>query len=157
MSDLIIEGRYPLNGQVTPMGNKNAVLPMIAASVLTDEPVILQNRPGASGTVGMQSVATAEPNGYTIGQGVNSIFTITRISGTNVLGMGGFPIDPCGHDPTGPAVDQRLAEKTVVKDNAAVHGGDAALVAAVLHALAHPFIDAPRVENSPGKGLVIKG
>jgi tripartite-type tricarboxylate transporter receptor subunit TctC len=32
----------------------------------------------------MQSVATAEPNGYTIGQGVNSIFTITRISGTNV-------------------------------------------------------------------------
>ena len=32
----------------------------------------------------MHDVATAEPNGYTIGQGVNSIFTITRISGTNV-------------------------------------------------------------------------
>ena len=31
-----------------------------------------------------RAVATAEPNGYTIGQGVNSIFTITRISGTNV-------------------------------------------------------------------------
>ena len=44
----------------------------------------LLNRPGASGTVGMQSVATADPNGYTIGQGVNSIFTITRVSGTNV-------------------------------------------------------------------------
>ena len=53
-------------------------------SAALGEPVILQNRPGASGTVGMQSVATAEPNGYTIGQGVNSIFTITRISGTNV-------------------------------------------------------------------------
>jgi tripartite-type tricarboxylate transporter receptor subunit TctC len=32
----------------------------------------------------MHDVATAEPNGYTIGQGVNSIFTITRISGTSV-------------------------------------------------------------------------
>jgi tripartite-type tricarboxylate transporter receptor subunit TctC len=46
--------------------------------------VVLLNRPGASGTVGMHDVATADPNGYTIGQGVNSIFTITRISGTTV-------------------------------------------------------------------------
>jgi tripartite-type tricarboxylate transporter receptor subunit TctC len=46
--------------------------------------VVLLNRPGASGTLGMRDVATAEPDGYTIGQGVNSIFTITRISGTNV-------------------------------------------------------------------------
>jgi tripartite-type tricarboxylate transporter receptor subunit TctC len=46
--------------------------------------VVLLNRPGASGTVGMHDVATAEPNGYTVGQGVNSIFTITRISGTTV-------------------------------------------------------------------------
>ena len=56
--------------------------PGLAAAL--GETVVLLNRPGASGTVGMQSVATAEPNGYTIGQGVNSIFTITRISGTNV-------------------------------------------------------------------------
>jgi tripartite-type tricarboxylate transporter receptor subunit TctC len=48
------------------------------------ESVVLLNRPGASGIVGMQSVATAEPNGYTIGQGVNSIFTITRLSGATV-------------------------------------------------------------------------
>lgn len=46
--------------------------------------VVLINRPGASGTLGMQAVATATPDGYTIGQGVNSIFTITRISGTHV-------------------------------------------------------------------------
>ena len=46
--------------------------------------LVLLNRPGASGTLGMHDVAVAEPNGYTIGQGVNSIFTITRISGTNV-------------------------------------------------------------------------
>jgi tripartite-type tricarboxylate transporter receptor subunit TctC len=48
------------------------------------QPIVLLNRPGASGTLGMHDVATAEPNGYTIGQGVNSIFTVTRVSGTNV-------------------------------------------------------------------------
>jgi len=59
---------------------------MIAPALETalGQPVVLLNRPGASGTVGMHDVATAEPNGYTIGQGVNSIFTITRISGTTV-------------------------------------------------------------------------
>lgn len=46
--------------------------------------LVLINRPGASGTLGMQTVATATPDGYTIGQGINSIFTITRISGTHV-------------------------------------------------------------------------
>jgi tripartite-type tricarboxylate transporter receptor subunit TctC len=55
-----------------------------ALSSALGQPAVLLNRPGASGTLGMQDVANAEPNGYTIGQGVNSIFTITRISGTTV-------------------------------------------------------------------------
>ncbi len=55
-----------------------------ALSAALKELVVLVNKPGASGTVGMQAVATAEANGYTIGQGVNSIFTVTRVSGTTV-------------------------------------------------------------------------
>ena len=55
-----------------------------ALEMALGQSVVLLNRPGASGTVGMHDVAIAEPNGYTIGQGVNSIFTITRISGTTV-------------------------------------------------------------------------
>ena len=55
-----------------------------ALSAALGQSVVLLNRPGASGTLGMHDVAAAEPNGYTIGQGVNSIFTITRISGTTV-------------------------------------------------------------------------
>jgi tripartite-type tricarboxylate transporter receptor subunit TctC len=55
-----------------------------ALSAALGQSVVLLNRPGASGTLGMHDVATAEANGYTIGQGVNSIFTITRISGTAV-------------------------------------------------------------------------
>ncbi len=47
-------------------------------------PLVLVNRPGASGIVGMTGVATAAPNGYTIGAGVNSIFTIVHVSGSAV-------------------------------------------------------------------------
>ena len=45
MGRLIIRGRNPVSGTVRPVGNKNAVLPMLAASVLTDEPVVLHNVP----------------------------------------------------------------------------------------------------------------
>ena len=45
MEKFIIEGGIPLNGQVTPSGNKNAALPILAATLLTDEPVILHNLP----------------------------------------------------------------------------------------------------------------
>jgi tripartite-type tricarboxylate transporter receptor subunit TctC len=47
-------------------------------------PLVILNRPGASGTVGMHALSSSEPNGYTIGAGVNSIFTVTRVSGTAV-------------------------------------------------------------------------
>jgi len=45
MEKLIIQGGVPLHGEVTPSGNKNAALPLLAACLLTDEPVILHNVP----------------------------------------------------------------------------------------------------------------
>lgn len=64
-----------------------------ALSSALGQSLVLINRPGASGTLGMHDVATAEPNGYTIGQGINSIFTITRISGTDVpFGLDDFTL-----------------------------------------------------------------
>lgn len=45
MSDLIIHGGKPLSGTITPSGNKNAALPILCASLLTDEPVTLLNVP----------------------------------------------------------------------------------------------------------------
>jgi len=45
MSRLIIHGGRRLRGVYRPVGNKNAVLPMLAASLLTDEPVRLTNVP----------------------------------------------------------------------------------------------------------------
>lgn len=45
MDRFVIEGSHPLNGEVTPAGNKNAALPLLAACLLTSEPVILNNVP----------------------------------------------------------------------------------------------------------------
>jgi len=45
MEQFIIEGGIPLKGEITPAGNKNAALPLMAACLLTDEPVILRNVP----------------------------------------------------------------------------------------------------------------
>jgi UDP-N-acetylglucosamine 1-carboxyvinyltransferase len=45
LEKLIIEGGVPLNGEVTPSGNKNSALPILAATLLTEEPVILHNLP----------------------------------------------------------------------------------------------------------------
>jgi UDP-N-acetylglucosamine 1-carboxyvinyltransferase len=45
MEQFIIEGDHPLNGEVTPSGNKNAALPLLAACLLTDEPLTLHNVP----------------------------------------------------------------------------------------------------------------
>ncbi len=46
MDKFIINGGIPLRGELTPSGNKNAALPLLAASLLTSEPVILHNLPG---------------------------------------------------------------------------------------------------------------
>jgi UDP-N-acetylglucosamine 1-carboxyvinyltransferase len=45
MDQLIIDGQTPLRGVITPSGNKNAALPMLAGCLLTSEPVILHNVP----------------------------------------------------------------------------------------------------------------
>jgi UDP-N-acetylglucosamine 1-carboxyvinyltransferase len=45
MSRFVIHGGRPLSGELTISGNKNAALPIIAATLLTDEEVVLENVP----------------------------------------------------------------------------------------------------------------
>jgi UDP-N-acetylglucosamine 1-carboxyvinyltransferase len=45
MASFRIEGGHPLNGEVTPSGNKNAALPLMTSCLMTDEPVTLHNVP----------------------------------------------------------------------------------------------------------------
>src|SRR3712207_6749672 len=45
MDHFVIEGGRQLRGTVTPVGNKNAALPLLAVALLTDEPLTLRNIP----------------------------------------------------------------------------------------------------------------
>jgi len=56
MEKFVIQGGIPLRGEVRPSGNKNAALPLMAACLLTDEPVILHNMPEITDTRNMQNL-----------------------------------------------------------------------------------------------------
>jgi UDP-N-acetylglucosamine 1-carboxyvinyltransferase len=45
MESFVIEGARPLNGRIEAAGNKNGALPILAACLLTEEPVTLANVP----------------------------------------------------------------------------------------------------------------
>lgn len=45
MADLIVNGGKPLSGTITPSGNKNSALPILCATLLTDDPIRLLNVP----------------------------------------------------------------------------------------------------------------
>jgi UDP-N-acetylglucosamine 1-carboxyvinyltransferase len=45
MEKFVIDGGIPLSGTVTPAGNKNAALPILAASVLTEDELVVSNVP----------------------------------------------------------------------------------------------------------------
>jgi UDP-N-acetylglucosamine 1-carboxyvinyltransferase len=59
MARFVVEGGTPLRGEITPAGNKNEALPLIAASLLTDDPVTLRNVPRIRDVKGMLEIATA--------------------------------------------------------------------------------------------------
>jgi UDP-N-acetylglucosamine 1-carboxyvinyltransferase len=59
MGRFIVEGGTPLRGEIRPAGNKNEALPLIAAALLTDEPVTLHNVPRIRDVRGMLEIADA--------------------------------------------------------------------------------------------------
>ncbi len=59
MARFIVEGGTPLRGEIRPAGNKNEALPLIAAALLTDEPVTLHNVPRIRDVRGMVEIVAA--------------------------------------------------------------------------------------------------
>ena len=59
MYEYLIEGGFPIKGEITASGNKNAALPCIAATLLTEDEVILKNIPEIEDTGVMLQVLSA--------------------------------------------------------------------------------------------------
>lgn len=69
MQKLMIDGGRPLNGEIGIQTAKNAVLPIIAACILTDEPVVIEKCPRLKDIDAMLDIVrhlgcTAEFDGY---------------------------------------------------------------------------------------------
>ena len=56
MDKIRIQGGKPLNGSISIGGAKNAVLPILAAGLLTDEPLALANAPDLADVRSMQAL-----------------------------------------------------------------------------------------------------
>jgi UDP-N-acetylglucosamine 1-carboxyvinyltransferase len=83
MEKFIIEGGAKLSGIVRPNGNKNEALPILAATLLTDEPVILRNVPKISDVLIMLKIL--EDLGVDISYGEKEISICARNIRKNVL------------------------------------------------------------------------
>jgi UDP-N-acetylglucosamine 1-carboxyvinyltransferase len=59
MDKLIIEGGVKLKGEVSVSGAKNAVLPILAATLLTDEPCVIKGAPNLRDTNSMLKILRA--------------------------------------------------------------------------------------------------
>jgi tripartite-type tricarboxylate transporter receptor subunit TctC len=93
MSPALAQGDYP-NRPITFIcpwpagGTADATMRVLTrvASQLLGQPIVFENRAGASGMIGARAIATAQPDGYTIGQ---LPISITRFSQ-----LGTVPFDP---------------------------------------------------------------
>ena len=56
MESFLIKGGVPLRGEVTISGSKNAALPIMAATLLTDEPCVIRSVPNLSDTQFMAQI-----------------------------------------------------------------------------------------------------
>ena len=81
----VIEGGHALSGTIVPAGNKNEALPCVAASLLTDEEVVLTNLPDIGDVRTAQSImnelgaSVARPDEHTLALRADRV-TRTRLT-----------------------------------------------------------------------------
>ena len=91
MEKFVIEGGYPLTGTVVPAGNKNAALPILAASLLTQDELIVGNVPRI--------------------RDVESMLELLESLGVKVSWTGSNEVSLKADNVTPDAIDERLADR----------------------------------------------
>jgi len=86
MYSLVIEGGRPLHGEVTISGAKNAVLPLMAATLLTREPCVIRRVPQLSDVVFMGRILAS------VGAKVRFAGDAVTIEASRVRGFGDYDL-----------------------------------------------------------------
>src|SRR5580704_1494884 len=86
MDSLLIKGGTPLHGEVTISGAKNAVLPIMAATLLTDEPCLIRNVPDLSDVKFMGQILTS------LGAQVAFAGDTLRVQAQKIKGVGDYDL-----------------------------------------------------------------
>jgi UDP-N-acetylglucosamine 1-carboxyvinyltransferase len=81
--NLTVRGGNPVHGEVRAGGNKNAVLPMIAASLLTSEPIVLRNVPNILDVQAMLAIA-AELGADVVRNGDSATITASSLKSSEI-------------------------------------------------------------------------
>jgi UDP-N-acetylglucosamine 1-carboxyvinyltransferase len=80
MEKLVIEGGVRLKGEVTLSGAKNAVLPILAATLLTDEPCVIKGVPNLRDTNTMLKILRALGKNAELNKGIVTALPNKHIS-----------------------------------------------------------------------------
>jgi UDP-N-acetylglucosamine 1-carboxyvinyltransferase len=91
MEKFLIDGGVPLSGTLVPAGNKNAALPILASSVLTDDEVVVRNVPRI--------------------RDVDAMLEILRSIGVDVAWRGANEVSLCAAGVEEVAIEEELAER----------------------------------------------
>src|SRR5215475_12919065 len=86
MESLLIKGGVPLHGEVNISGSKNAVLPIMAATLLTSEPCIIRRVPDLSDVKFMGQILTS------LGAEVKFEGDSLRVRAAKVRGVGDYDL-----------------------------------------------------------------
>lgn len=86
MESLLIKGGIPLHGEVTVGGAKNAVLPILAATLLTAEPCVIRRVPDLSDVTFMGQILTS------LGASVKLDGDAMTIQAARVKGVGDYDL-----------------------------------------------------------------
>ena len=86
MDSLMIKGGVPLRGEVTISGAKNAVLPIMAATLLTDEPCVIRRVPKLSDVKFMGQILTS------LGAKVGFDGDKLRVQAEKIQGVGDYDL-----------------------------------------------------------------
>jgi UDP-N-acetylglucosamine 1-carboxyvinyltransferase len=91
MADLLIKGGSRLSGELTPAGNKNSALPILCATLLTNETVTIRNFPDLTDVNKLIELMTSMGSDIQWDK-QNHIITVNNANFKNEFGHEGFPL-----------------------------------------------------------------